>query len=152
MVRKFLPLGLVSTSSETSSKETRIDGLVGPIEPANHIVVRTRRTSDQPPSKQFDLAPDHYTDLPSPSFTRFALQDLKKMPGTMYTFTNWVDSTRPTPNPHASPLPMGSTTKVGTATEDTTTATSTLIRAHAPAFAHVEGWGLVSGGDWGTGR
>ncbi|KDR82485.1 hypothetical protein GALMADRAFT_1347078 [Galerina marginata CBS 339.88] len=41
----------------------------------------------------------------------------------------------------STPKPLGPTTKVGTATEGTTTATSTLIRAHAPAFAHVEGWG-----------
>ncbi|KDR67145.1 hypothetical protein GALMADRAFT_147358 [Galerina marginata CBS 339.88] len=40
----------------------------------------------------------------------------------------------------STPQTLRTMTKVGTATEGTTTATSTLIRAHAPAFAHVEGW------------
>ncbi|KDR70298.1 hypothetical protein GALMADRAFT_160094 [Galerina marginata CBS 339.88] len=54
----------VSTSSETSAKCSSIDGLAGPLEPANHIGHRIRRTSDQQPSKPFDLAPNHHHDLP----------------------------------------------------------------------------------------
>ncbi|KDR66956.1 hypothetical protein GALMADRAFT_161892 [Galerina marginata CBS 339.88] len=60
----FLYLEFVLRSSETSSTIASLGGLPGPLEVANHIDRRTRRTPDQPPSTLVDLSFHHHTDLP----------------------------------------------------------------------------------------